>query len=422
MSISRSFQSIHMPSTALPMARRLCALPGLIHGAKSSVKSSLAMSRASIKSMPLDANCSNSRVALSSVTVRERRPRLADIGALRFLPLRNAWGNYAATVERLLRNPLLRQIYNRYPTYVGSSPYLSPATLLIIPFLEREFGAWYINGGLYKLIESLSRLLAERGVELWTGTKVEAIAQRESRVSGVNLADGRFMEADLVVMNGDVATAGVLLRNASPQQTSPQHTSPQLRSMSGFVLLAGVAARPLGLCHHTVLFSPDYRSEFDELFAGRFPTDPTLYISAPAVSDASVAPPGGDALFVMANAPANGETWGEEDVRNATCVVLRNLARHGLRLDPGSIFETWHPGRIANQYLAPGGAIYGTHSHGWKQAFFRPANRSSRVKGLYFVGGSTHPGGGTPTVLMSAEIVSRMIEADMLASGAHAGA
>ena len=145
---------------------------------------------------------------------------------------------------------------------------------------------------------------------------------------------------------------------------------------------------------------------------GVFRWNRTVYINAPAATDPSVAPAGADAIFIMTNAPADGENWHESDTCAASKRVLEIVARSGLKLELDGPMEVWDPGRFARDYLAPGGAIYGTHSHGWKRAFYRPPNRSPKVKGLYFVGGSTHPGGGTPTVLMSARIVSGMIEAD----------
>lgn len=332
-------------------------------------------------------------------------PRLADLALLRHLPVRRAWGNYAAAVAHFFRSPYLRQVYNRYPTYVGSSPYACPATLLVIPYLEQEFGAWYVRGGLYRVVESLVALAAARGIDLRVGARVVAIERRGGRAVGVRLADGTAIAADAVVMNGDAATAPALLGERAA-------ADPGSRSLSGFVLLLGVRRRP-ALPHHTVLFSADYRAEFAELFDRRaFPWDPTVYISSPAATDASVAPAGGDALFVMANAPGNDDSaWSAARIEQARGRVMGRLAAAGIEVEPEA-GDVWHPGRFQARYLAPGGAIYGTHSHGWRRAFLRPPNRDRRVAGLYYAGGSTHPGGGTPTVLMSAAIVAEMIDGD----------
>lgn len=334
------------------------------------------------------------------------RPALSEIAALRFLPLRRGWGNYARTVASLFRSPLLRQIYNRFPTYVGSSPYLCPATLLVIPFLEREFGAWYVQGGLYAIVESLVNLARVRGINLMTASQVVAIERENGRASAARLHDGMRIPADVVIMNGDAATAPGLIGETAPPDA-------RSRSLSGFVLLLGIRERPRNLGHHTVFFSRDYRAEFEDLCARHeFPREPTIYVSAPAAIDPSVAPAGADALFVMANAPAVSESWTPRSVESASKLISARLAREGVNPDWAEVHDIWHSGRFATGYLAPGGAIYGTDSHGWKNAFFRPTNRSAKIPGLYFVGGSTHPGGGTPTVLLSAKITSDLVVRD----------
>ena len=161
------------------------------------------------------------------------RPGLADLKALRHLPVRHGWGNYARTVAKFLHSPYLRQIYNRYPTYVGSSPYLSPATLLLIPYMEREFGAWYVRGGLYAIVESVVNLARCKGVTLLANSRVAEIDINGKRAVGVRLADGTRIGADVVVMNGDAAQIPELL-GARPQP------NPGSRSMSGFVVMIGV--------------------------------------------------------------------------------------------------------------------------------------------------------------------------------------
>jgi phytoene desaturase len=303
------------------------------------------------------------------------------------------------------RSPFLRRIYNRYATYVGSSPYQCPATLLIIPFIEREFGAWYVQGGLYSIIDSLVNLAASRGIMLMPSARVIKIERTDDRATAVRLEDGTRVPADVVIMNGDAANAPALLGDS-------QESNPGSRSLSGVVLLVSAAHRPAGLRHHTVVFSADYETEFVDLCKlRRFPADPTVYVSAPAASDSSVAPAGGDALFVMANAPASAAEWRPEDIESASTAIRARLAAAGLELGTGDPIDLWHPARFRDRYLAPFGSIYGGNSHGWKNAFLRPPNRSRNVRGLYFVGGSSHPGGGTPTVLLSAKITSNLVAA-----------
>jgi len=328
-------------------------------------------------------------------------PSLRELMAFRFLPLRDAWGNYARTVERHIRNPLLRMIYLRYATYVGSSPYCCPATLLVIPYIEQAFGAWHVQGGLYSIVESLARLAADRGVELRTSARVAAIERNPQRATGVRLADGNCIVADAVVMNGDsAATAELLDRKVEIDAAS--------RSMSGVVLLCRASQSNLR-AHHTVFFSADYAAEFDQLTVERkFPEDPTVYISAPRVTDETAS----SGFFAMANAPAIAKPWSGRDVELAIDAVRRRLDTAGIHLNGEDVLDVWHPGRFAQAYLAPYGSIYGANSHGWRNAFLRTPNRSRDLRGLYFVGGSSHPGGGTPTVLLSAGITAGLVDGD----------
>lgn len=335
-------------------------------------------------------------------------PDLRSLAALRRLPLRRAWGNYHSTVAAHFRSPHLRQMFDRYPTYVGSSPYRSPATLAVIPYIEYAYGGWHVAGGLYRIVESLVALARGLGVRLHTNARVTRIEHEGRRARGVRLADGTRLAADVVVMNGDASTTSALLEGDGGGATRQDAG----RSLSGFVLLLGLRRRLEGLAHHTVYFSSDYRAEFSQLFEGRrFPDDPTVYVCAPSRTDPRLAPEGGETLFVMANAPAARDGWDGRQVESARARVFERLSRGGFP-DVASdvvVSDVWTPERFAVDYLSPGGSLYGTHSHGWRRAFLRPPNRHPRVGGLYHVGGSSHPGGGTPTVLLSANITTELI-------------
>jgi phytoene desaturase len=337
------------------------------------------------------------------------RPRAGDLAVLRHLPLRHGWGNYHRTVAAHFRSPHLRQLYDRYPTYVGSSPYAAPATLSVIPYIEYAFGGWYVRGGLYRIVQSLVELATSAGAELLRQAQVARIEREGRKVTGVQLADGARLPADVVIMNGDASGAPTLLGEANG------HGLPMAqRSLSGLVFLLGVKRSLPQLQHHTIYFSADYHREFAPLFdERRFPEDPTVYVNAPSRNDRSLVPGEGEALFVMVNAPANdADAWDETQIGEARRRVFDRLRRGGFPDIESDIAvsDVWTPRRIARRYLMPGGAIYGTHSHGWRHAFLRPPNKDARYAGMYYVGGSTHPGGGTPTVLLSAQITCELIE------------
>jgi diapolycopene oxygenase len=352
---------------------------------------------------------------LSKATFFRRSPLAPPdrraLAALRHMPLRHAWGNYHAAVAAHFRSPYLRQLFDRYPTYVGSSPYAAPATLAIIPYIEFAYGGWYVTGGLYRIVEALAALASRHGVEIRTGARVTNIDGDDRTTRGVTLASGERLAAEVVVMNGDASDGPSLLgRPAARALPVPE------RSMSGLVWLIASKRSLPDVRHHTVAFSADYRTEFGDLFERRrFPADPTVYVNVPSRTDRSVVPGEGETIFVMANAPANdGDAWDAEAIAAAREATFARLSRSGFPdLSDDVVWsDVWTPARIAARYLMPGGAIYGTHSHGWRHAFLRPPNKDRRVAGLYYVGGSTHPGGGTPTVLMSAEIVSNLIASE----------
>jgi phytoene desaturase len=333
-------------------------------------------------------------------------PDWRTLKALKHLPLRHGWGNYARTVAAHFKSPYLRQMFNRYPTYVGSSPYRCPATLAVIPYIEHAYGGWYVAGGLYRIVEALAEVAARNGAELLCQAPVQHIERHARRVKGVVLQDGRRISADVVIMNGDASALERML-GLREDYSLPE----QQRSLSGFITLAAVKRDLPGLHHHTVCFSADYAREFKQLVDERsFPQDPTVYVNAPSRSDRSLVPGTGETLFIMANAPAGG-AWNADDVAQARESVLRRLSQSGFPdvQDAMLAGDHWTPARIGATYHMPGGAIYGRNSHGWRNAFFRPANRQP-TRGLYLVGGSSHPGGGTPTVLLSAKITTALIE------------
>ena len=350
---------------------------------------------------------------LSERTFFERpplaRPRLGDLPLLASAPKRHAWGSYKKAVCNHFKSPQLRQIFERYPTYVGATPGRAVGTLALIPYMELAEGGWYVPGGLYRIVEELTALAIAAGVEIHVGSGVSRIKINERRAVGVETTNGVLIEADIVVSNADPSVIGALTDGAAGVSLRRDQLS-----MSGFVMLIGLDKKLDGLQHHTVCFSEDYDREFSEIFDRRqFPTDPTVYVNVPTRSDPSLAPEGGESVFVMANAPAEPEVWTPEFEEEAKQRVKRRLERSGMPdlFDEARFVDIWTPARFENEYSAPGGSIYGRVAHGWSGTFMRPSLKDRKVKNLFYVGGGTHPGGGTPTVLMSAEIVTDLIGA-----------
>ncbi len=337
-------------------------------------------------------------------------PEAAVLAAARAMP----WRALAGTLDRLVRCHLrsreLRHLLWRYATYVGSSPVLTPAMMAVIPYLEVAYGVWHVRGGLYRLVETIAARAVERGAEIRTATPVARILHDGRRVRGVETSHGERINAEVVVMNGDASRTAPLLgveRRPIPEAR---------RSTSGFILLLALRRRPADLPHHSVYFSSDYEREFADLWERRvFPEDPTVYVNAPGADDRDMARGGVEPVFVMANAPASdGAAWDEAMTADARRRLLARLAAAGVRIEESDVaaWDVWTPRRLAETYDMPGGSIYGEAAHGWRGAFLRPPNRVRSVRGLYQVGGSTHPGGGTPMVVLSSGIVSRFIHED----------
>lgn len=303
----------------------------------------------------------------------------------------------------------LVQWADRYATYSGSSPYAAPATLGCIPGIEQQFGCWYPMGGLGTLAAAIVRVAERIGVEIRCHTEVVSIttdARIGGSVDGVVLDDGTHLDADIVVANAD---AHHLYRDLLPDAKALRRVRRAEMSTSGFVLLAGARGSTPGIAHHNIWFSDDYRAEFEQLGAGQCADDPTIYACVSSVTDRSQAPEGCENWFLLVNTPSGVEI----DHESMAALVLDRLASHGVDLrDRLEFTETMTPHDLEDRYRSPGGAIYGTSSNGRRAAFVRPGNRGSR-RGLYLVGGSSHPGGGLPLVTMSGRIVADLVAADL---------
>ena len=311
-----------------------------------------------------------------SLARRLRRLRdLTDIDPLRTLD---------TAARRTFADPHLVQWAGRYATYSGSSPYGAPATLGCIAHVEREYGCWYPMGGLGELRDAFIRVAERTGVALVPGTDVAAITSLGGRVTGVELADGTRVPADVVVANAD---ATHLYRDLVPDDRALRRVRRSTPSTSGFVVLAAVRGATAGITHHGIWFSDDEEREFSSIADGRLADDPTIYGCVSSVTDASQAPAGHENWFLLVNTPAGVHV----DAPAYEAVVFDRLASHGVDLRDRLVFtETITPADLEARYRSPGGAIYGTSSNGRRAAFVRPANRGAR-QGLYLVGGSSHP-------------------------------
>jgi phytoene desaturase len=310
--------------------------------------------------------------------------------------------------KKRLRHPKLVQLFNRFATYNGSDPYRAPGILNVIPSLEHLEGAYFPTGGMYRIVTCLQVAAEQLGVNFHFQEKATRILHDGKNVSGVE-TDRQIWPADVVISNMDVhPTYKKLLPTVQP----PAKILAQERSTSAIVFYWGMRKSFPRLELHNVFFSNQYKEEFEALFVHKnIHPDPTVYLHISARESPGDAPEAMDNWFVMINAPANdGQDWNDLK-QQARVNILRKLSRV-LGEDVAAhivIEETLDPVRIENNTGSYKGSLYGASSNSAFAAFLRHQNSSRQMQGLFFCGGSVHPGGGIPLCLLSAKITTSLI-------------
>lgn len=319
-------------------------------------------------------------------------------------------------INGFVRSPHLRQLLGRFATYTGASPYRAPATLNVIAHVELVGGVWYPQGGIYALASALERLAWELGVEIYTGCPVTQIVVNGRQVTGVQFGDNQTIAADAVIANFDVALVYEKLLPSTIATVSRLKTLTDIEpSCSGFIMLLGIDKTYPELAHHNIFFSDDYPAEFDAIFGREVPPDdPTIYVSITSKADPDHAPDGCENWFVLINAPALGSAYDwEQNKLQYRDRVMEKLAERGLDVRDHIRYEQLlTPVDLERLTGARRGALYGASSNSKWTAFRRPNNRAPDVKGLYFAGGTTHPGGGVPMVTLSGKVAAQMVIED----------
>ena len=316
------------------------------------------------------------------------------------------------SVSRFFSDPRLIQLFDRYATYNGSDPFQAPATLNIIPYVEYGLGGYYIKGGIYRLVNALEMIARERGVQIHTSVRVEKICQDNKRVDGIR-ANRQKIRADYVLCGSDAVTAHNELIDVPPNHREKFNRLEP--SLSGMVFLWGVKGNHPKLAHHNIIFSNDYDAEFRQIFKHRqVPDDPTIYIAITSKTDAVDAPGDGENWFVLLNMPylAPGQMWEKEKTRMRN-FVLDKLRQIGFDIrNQIEVEQIYTPEDFSELYASNQGSIYGISSNSKTTAFKRLPNRSRILDNLYFAGGSVHPGGGIPLVMLSGKMAAALIAAD----------
>ena len=315
-------------------------------------------------------------------------------------------------VARHLKTRHMRDIFDYFIKYVGSSAYHSPAFMNCMATIQFRYDLWYVDGGLYHIALGLQRLMDEVGVKVCLNSEVAEVRKQNGTVTGIVTGDGSFHPADIIVSNMEVIPAyEKLLREDDDMMRSLRRYEP---SCSGLVLELGLDRKYPQLAHHNFLFSSHQREHFRTVFRKRqLPPDPTIYLVAASRTDPTVAPEGCDCLKILPHIPFidDEHPLTREDYMAYKERIMDKLERMGLTdLRKHVVFEhCWTPIDIREQYYSNKGSIYGVVSDRFKNLAFKAPKQSTKYPNLFFVGGSVNPGGGMPMVVLCGQNVARKV-------------
>ncbi|MFW5707986.1 MAG: 1-hydroxycarotenoid 3,4-desaturase CrtD [Bacteroidota bacterium] len=330
-------------------------------------------------------------------TFRSSMLRLNELDAFTTMHIRN---------KRWFSHPRITQMFDRYATYNGSNPYQTPATLNIIAHLEHNIGAFFPVKGMYSIAQSMYDLALRLGVVFHFNTPVQEIVV-ENKVATALKVNEQLAPYDKIVSNVDVWN---LYRHLMPGQQPPKATSRAQRSSSALIFYWGIDREFPELEVHNILFANNYRQEFEHLFTHKtISPDPTVYLFISSKTVKGDAPPGKENWYVMINVPENtGQDWDEMIMKARRNIIERINKVMNTDIEQHFLFEkVADPRSIEMDTGSYGGSLYGNSSNNPFAAFMRHPNFRSKIKNLYFTGGSVHPGGGIPLCLASAQIVDR---------------
>ncbi len=315
-------------------------------------------------------------------------------------------------VSKFFKSDKLRQVMEYTMVFLGTSPYEAPALYNLMSHMDFNQGVFYPKGGFYELIKALCTIAEQNGAILRSNCEVEKIIVEEGKTTGVKLRSGETVSADIVISNADMHFTETKMLETKYQTHKEKYWKKRVLAPSAFIMYLGVKEKLPALVHHNLLFSKDWRKNFDDIYKNpQLPDEPSLYVCAPSVTDATVAPVGKENLFVLVPI-ASGLSISEGEKEKYADHVLSLMEQE---MNLGGLREKIEYRRIytvddfAADYHSFQGSALGL-AHTLRQtAIFRPKNYSKKVKGLYYVGAGVNPGIGTQICLISAELVYKRI-------------
>lgn len=326
-----------------------------------------------------------------------------------------SWRTVYELVAKYVRSEKLRQVLSFHPLLIGGNPFTCSSIYSLICFLEREHGVWFAKGGTGAIVRALARIVEDRlGGRIRLGTEVTEITVDRGRATGVRLADGTTVRADVVASNADSAwTYRHLIRPEHRRRWTDRRLERARYSMSLFVWYFGTSRTYDDVAHHTILLGPRYRGLLEDIFEKKvLAEDFSLYLHRPTATDPSMAPPGCDTFYVLSPVPHldAGIEWSRkaEPYRRAIERMLGDTILPGLERHVVTS-RVLTPEGFLHDYLSLKGAAFGLEPVLWQSAWFRPHNESEELERLYLVGAGTHPGAGLPGVLSSARVLDAVV-------------
>lgn len=318
-------------------------------------------------------------------------------------------------VSEFIKNENLRRAFTISPLLVGGNPFQTTSIYTLIQSLERRWGVYFPKGGTGALVKALKKLMEEENITIALKTTVQKIVIKNSKTEGVELSDGHFLPADVVVVNGDPAYVYKnLIDPAFRKKWTNRKVNSLSYSMGLFVLYFGTKKKYPNIAHHTIVFGQAYRELLHQIFnLGTLSEDISLYLHRPTATDSTMAPLGCDSFYALAPVPnlSSGINW--EEIGPLYQEKLLNLIEK--KLLPSlreNLLTTFYitPKNFQHDYLSEHGAGFSIAPIFRQSAYFRFHNQSEDISSLYFVGAGTHPGAGLPGVLSSAKVLEKILK------------